>query len=229
MRLTLGLAVMLVATIASAEDAEGPAPPTAATPSSPQAFRKKPPDPMLGRIEGDVSVGAALGATFAPRSPRLALDLRARYLSTAGAFATYEDAGSFSFAANPSRVFSFGIEVRPLFLPRAFGGYDFGGNRWDLLVDSFAFEVGVAWVEPTGGTFTKAPGAKLGLGFEVPLMKRATGLFLATRGGALWSGEALTGTPVRDASDRSLYLFVGLAWHQTFVSGFVDSGDAAPE
>lgn len=215
--LTVLLGALLFPLAVAAEEAPSP------------TWRKKPPDPMLGRVDGDLSLGAALGATFAPRAPRLTLDVRARYLSTAGAFFTYEDATSFSLASAPGRVVSFGIEVRPLFLPRVFSGNDFGGNRLDLFIDSFAFDVGVAFLEPPGGTMTTTPAAKLGLGIEFPVFKKASGLFLVARGGALFSGQALSSIPVRDANDRSIYGFLGIAWHQLFSSGLIDAGDSAPE
>jgi len=216
-RIAILLSVLLGSAIAVADE---PPPPK---------WKKKPPDPMLGRIDGDLSLGAALGATFAPRSPRLTLDVRARYLSTAGAFVTYEDATSFSLSSAPSRVVSFGVEMRPLFLPRVFTGRDFGGNRLDLFVDSFAFELGVAFLERPGSAMTTTPAAKLGIGMEFPLFSKASGLFISAHGGALVSGQALSSAPVKDANDRSLYGFVGIAWHQVFASGLIDAGDTAPE
>ena len=75
-------------------------------------------DASDGRIDGDLAVAVGAGATFGPRDPRAALDLRFRYLWTVGAFATYEDGPLVGAAAEPRRVFATGLELRPLFIAR---------------------------------------------------------------------------------------------------------------
>src|SRR4051812_328642 len=73
------------------------------------------PDTAYGRIDGDVSASGAIGTTFGARGPRAALDLRLRYLWTAGVFVTYEDGPLLGSAAEPRRALATGIELRPLF------------------------------------------------------------------------------------------------------------------
>src|SRR4051812_22937377 len=85
-------------------------------------------DTSHGRIDGDLSASAGLGATFGPRGPRAAADLRLRYLWTAGIYVTYEDGPLFGSAAEPRRVFGTGLELRPLFLARWLQGLDSGNG-----------------------------------------------------------------------------------------------------
>src|SRR3954454_20003909 len=93
------------------------------------------PDTSHGRIDGDLSASLGAGASFGPRGPRGAADLRLRYLWTAGLFATYEDGPLFSSSAEPRRALATGIELRPLFLVRWLQGYDSGNAYVDLTLD----------------------------------------------------------------------------------------------
>jgi hypothetical protein len=186
------------------------------------------PDTSYGRIDGDFSASAGVGATFGPRSPRAAVDLRLRYLWTAGLFVTYEDGPLVGSSSDPRRAFAAGIELRPLFLFRWLQGHELGNARLDLAIDSFALELGPVFVEPQGASFKSRPGLQAGLGVQLPLLPNATGPVIGIHGGARWSDAALSGHSTDLPSDRSLYLLVTVAWQQVFGAHVVDLGDRAP-
>jgi hypothetical protein len=180
-----------------------------------------------GRVEGDVTLAAGVGAAFASPGPRVAAELRARYLETAGLFATYEDGAVFDSSADPRRLLAFGLELRPLFLFRWLRGHETQRARLDLLVDSFGLELGMTWPSAPGDGFTSHPGVEAGLGLEMPITADATGVWVALHGGLRWSDDAQATGPVR-SDDREAYLAVTLAWHQVVATHLVDVGDEAP-
>ena len=186
-------------------------------------------EPSYGRVEGDVTVVVGAGAAFASGGPRAAAELRARYLETAGLFATYEDAALVGSSADPRRMLAVGLELRPLFLYRWLDGHESHRARWDLMLDSFGLELGMIWsASPSPGDgFASHPGIEAGVGLELPIMPDATGLWLALHGGIRWSDDALASGPVHP-SDREAYLAVTLAWHQVLSTHLVDIGDQAP-
>jgi hypothetical protein len=185
-------------------------------------------DTSDGRIDGDLAVALGAGATFGPRSPRPAVDLRLRYLWTVGAFVTYEDGPLVGASAEPRRVLATGLELRPLFLARWFNGLEWGKPYADLTLDSLGLELGALFVQPEGGSFGAHPGLQAGIGFEVPIFPRATGPLVGFHGGVRWSGDALSAHPLQGPADRALYLAITLAWQQVFGSHIVDAGDRAP-
>lgn len=183
-------------------------------------------DESYGRIDGDISASAGVGATFAPRGPRAALDLRVRYLWTAGVFATYEDGSLFASGAEPRRALATGLELRPLFIARWLQGLEFGNGYLDLALDSVGLELGVAFLEPEGRGFGSKTGLQAGIGLQLPLLPRATGPMIGVHGGARWSDSALAGHDLEGPADRSLYLLVTFAWQQVFGGHVVDLGDS---
>lgn len=191
-------------------------------PSVASAEDKK--DTSYGRIDGDLAVVLGAGATFGPRAPRATIDARFRYLQTAGLFATYEDA--LGGSSQPKRVFATGVELRPLFLARWLQGWELGEPRADLTIDSFALELGAVFSEPEGRAFGSRPGLQAGIGVEVPIFPRASGLFLGFHGGARWSDRALSGAAApTDAQERALYLSVTVSWQQIFGAQIAGLGD----
>jgi hypothetical protein len=186
------------------------------------------PDTSDGRIDGDVSASAGVGATFGPRGPRAAADLRLRYLWTAGVFATYEDGPFFGSASEPKRAFATGLELRPLFLVRWLQGLETGNAYVDMTIDSFGLELGAVFAQPEGRPFGSKPGLQAGIGLQIPVLPNATGPVLGIHGGARWSDSALGGRAIEGPSDRALYLMVTIAWQQVFGAHVVDLGDRAP-
>lgn len=181
-------------------------------------------DDTYGRIEGDLSLLGGLGATFGPRAPRASAELRARYLGAAGLFASYEDALGLA-VTTPRRLFALGLEGRPAFLGRWLLGKETGVAFLDLVVDSVGIDLGVVFAQPSDKALSPRPGFESGLGLEIPLFGRASGLFLTTRGGVRWSHLGLAGSTPGGADDRALYGQIGLAWQEVFIAHLVDLGD----
>jgi hypothetical protein len=183
-------------------------------------------DTTYGRIDGDLGLVFGAGATFGPRAPRATLDVRVRYLDTAGIFTSYED-GIVANGSDPRRVFAAGFEIRPLFLARWLVGRELGRARLDLLLDSFGLELGTFFEQPSGGSFDAAPGLQAGIGLEVPILAQARGPWIAFHGGARWSDASLEGQAIATPQDRALFLSVTLAYHQVVAAHLVDFRDTA--
>src|SRR5215472_6116672 len=142
-------------------------------------------DPSYGRIDGDLDLVVGAGAVVSPRGPRGEIDLRLRYLETAGVLATYEDAvGS---GAEPGRALTVGLEMRPLFFARWLRGQETQRAWLDLALDSIGLEMGAVFQEPSGRGFGSQRGLEVALGIELPLLARATGPWIGFRGGLRWS------------------------------------------
>jgi len=184
-------------------------------------------DTTYGRIDGDVGISVGAGATFGPNAPRATLDVRLRYLETAGVFLSYED-GLSATASDPRRVVAAGLELRPLFLARWLSGREWSVARLDLAFDSLGIEIGGFVAEPVGRAFVASPGFQASLGIEVPILPSANGPWIGLHGGARWSDEAVEGAPVMSAFDRSLFLTLTVAYHQVLGAHLVDVRDVAP-
>jgi hypothetical protein len=185
-------------------------------------------DTTYGRLDGDLGVDCGAGAIFGPSGPRGTLDVRLRYMDTAGVFSSYEDA-IVATGSDPRRVLTAGFEIRPLFLARWLVGRELGVPRLDLFLDSFGLELATFFEQPSGGPFSSAPGLQASLGLEVPFLARASGLWIAFHGGARWSDASLEGQPVAAPRDRALFLSVTLAYHQIFAAHIADLRDTAPQ
>jgi hypothetical protein len=186
-------------------------------------------DATYGRVEGDLTLVAGAGGVLASRGPRAEVELRLRYLESIGIFAAYEDGPLLSSQADPSRFVLAGAEVRPLFLFRWLKGHETSHPVLDLVLDSIGLELGAAFAQPPGMPFGSRPGVGVGLGFEVPMLGRASGPWLGLRGGLRWSEEAMATGTVRGADDRSVYAALTVAWHQVFAAHAADAGDEAPQ
>lgn len=184
-------------------------------------------DGSHGRFDGDLAIAVAAGATVGPRGPRATGDLRLRYLSTAGIFASYEDGAAIGSNVDPRRALALGLELRPLFFARWATDREVGSPRLDLFIDSFGLEFGVAFAQPEGARFGARPALQLGVGLELPIFPRASGPFVALHGGARWSDAVLSGGPTTGPSDRALYLTIAIGWQQLFGGDVVDLGDRA--
>ncbi|MDP9035455.1 MAG: hypothetical protein M3O50_11665 [Myxococcota bacterium] len=185
-------------------------------------------EPSYGRLDGDVTFVLEAGIAIGPRNPRGLGGARLRYLDTAGWFMTYEDAGFVGAESAPQRVLATGCEMRPLFLFRWLRDYETKRPFFDLVVDSIGIELGAAFAQRAGSSFSSRPELQAGLGFEVPLSASGTGFWLDVHGGMRWSGDALEQRAIRTADDRAAYLAITLAWHQFFPAHVVDTGDVLP-
>jgi hypothetical protein len=184
-------------------------------------------DTTYGRVDGDLGVSIGAGATFGPSAPRAAADVRFRYLDTAGLFGFYED-GLSATSSDPRRLFGLGFEVRPLFLGRWLVGSEIGVSWLDLFIDSLGLELGTFFEEPIDGALESRPGVQVSLGLEVPLMGRASGLFIGLHGGGRFTHAALEGENSDSPEGRSGFLTITLEYHQIFAAHLVDARDTAP-
>ena len=186
-------------------------------------------DPTYGRISGDVCLAAGAGATIASQGARPEGELRVRYLDAVGAFATYEDAVLSSASSDPRRVLSGGFELRPLFLYRWLRGLETRHGYFDLTIDSVGLELGAFLSAPPKSPTDFRPGFQLGLGLEVPVQAKATGLWVGLHGGIRWADQPLPVALVGGPDAREAYLTITLAWHQVVRTHIVDFSDSRPE
>lgn len=182
-------------------------------------------DATYGRFDGNLGIAGAGAVTAGARGPRIGADLRLRYLSTAGLFASYEDGALIGSEAAPQRLLAVGAEVRPLFLGRWATGLELGRPRINLLIDSFALELGVFFSQPEHRGFGSRAGLSAGLGLELPFFRTASGPFVGLHAGARFSEDSLSGGPLNGPNDRALFLTVALGWQQIVGSRVVDLGD----
>jgi hypothetical protein len=180
-------------------------------------------DTSYGRLAGDSAFAFSLGAAADVRGVRGVVDLRYRYLQTAGLFVTYEE--GFGAGSEPLRLLLAGLELRPLFLGRYLEGYEIGVPRLDLLIDSIGFELGAFVAQPALGGFGDSAGLSFGLGLEIPFLPRASGPFLAVRAALRWSREALSAADPTSVDVEAFVVTVALGWQQTFGAHVVDVGD----
>ena len=161
-------------------------------------------DAAYGRLNGDVAIAASAGVAAGASKPRFDGDLRLRYLQTAGLFGTVE--------GGDGSVLATGIELRPLFVSRSALGRELGYPRLDMLIDSAAIEVGVAFLHPGS---TRAFHA--GLGLEVPFFRTATGPFLGVHTGLRWTEASLAGNGAGAG-----FVALSFGWQQIFTGHLVD-------
>ena len=181
-------------------------------------------DGLYGRFDGDVDLRVHAGAAFASGGPALAAQLSAVYLSTAGIYLHYTDALG-SEAPQVTRSLSAGVHLQPLFLARLAVGAERGPAFMDLLVDSFAFELGAVWSAPRRMGWDDQPGLEAALALALPIVPRASGPYLGLRGALRWRpvdfSQGAPGTFV----DRGAVLSLTLGWHQVLRTHLVDRGD----
>ena len=108
-------------------------------------------------------------------------------------------------------------------LDRRQSGLERGPAILDLALDSIAFDLGLIWPAGRDGSIDERPGMEAALGFEVPLLGKASGPFIGTRGALRWRATELAG---HDDDGLKPALFVTLSWHQVVDANIVDVGDA---
>lgn len=185
-------------------------------------------DGIYGRLDADLELRIHAGAAFAAGGPGLAASLSAVYVSTAGIYAHYTDAVG-TDAPRVTRSIATGVHLQPFFMARALTNLEHGPAFVDLLVDSFAFEVGAFWAQPRGGTLTSRPGLELALDLGLPLIGRASGPFLGVRTALRWGPDDFVAGSKGGVIDRGAVLSLTLGWHQGVRTHLVDAGDARVE
>jgi hypothetical protein len=196
--LLLGLVCCSVARPATAQERGDVGRPHAPSPGS---------DGVYGRLDGSVDLGLGAGAELEAGEARTALRASGHFLSTAGAYLRYED-GFGSNEERPARALSFGIDVRPLFLPRFALDLEQGPALVDLTLDSLSLNAGAYFAEPQHDSFGHERGFDLGLGFGVPLCGEARGLWL----------EARAERRFADRGEHAWLFSLGLAYHTLILS-----------
>jgi hypothetical protein len=181
-------------------------------------------DGLYGRFDGDLDLRAHAGVAFASGGPAFAAQLTAVYLSTAGIYVHYTDALG-SGAPQVTRSLAAGVHLQPLFLGRLAIDAERGPAFVDLLVDSFAFELGAVWSAPRAMGWDETPGLEAALALAVPIVPRASGPYLGLRGALRWRPADFVAGPPSTAADRGAVLSLTLGWHQVLRTHLVDGGD----
>jgi len=146
-------------------------------------------DGVYGRLDNSLDLGFAAGAELEAGEPRAALRLSGHYLSTAGVYVRYSDAFG-AEGERPLRTLSFGVDLKPLFLPRFAQDTEHGPALLDLSLDSLSLNSGIYFAEPRTGSFAAERGFDLGIGLGVPLLAEAAGPWLEGRAERRFADEA---------------------------------------
>ncbi len=197
-------------------------------------------DGAYGRLAGDLGLSLELGVSEAlggeaVAGESLAVRTAAIYLHTVGLAAQYNDALGAEVAPLARSVVGT-LELRPLFLGRFAQDMERGPAHLDLFVDSFALGLGVYaswWREALCGGAASCTdhGMELALGFELPLLPRASSPFLALRGALRWSlldpAPFDSALPERPRTTGMLTLTLG--YRHLFEVHLVDASDTLPK
>jgi hypothetical protein len=164
-------------------------------------------DGVYGRLDGSVDIGLAAGVELEAAEPRAALRVSGHYLWSAGAYLRYAD-GFGSNDERPLRAVSFGVDVRPLFLPRFGLDLQHGPALLDLTLDSLSLSAGAYLAQPDAADFADERGFDLGLGFGVPVLAEANGPWL----------EARAERRFADHGDNAWLFTLSLSYHALILS-----------
>ena len=200
-------------------------------------------DGAYGRLDGDLSVSIEAGISEAfgaepHRGEALATRAGLVYLQTVGIAVHYDE--GLGVEALPMRRAVAGIvELRPLFWGRFSENMEQGPAFLDLFVDSFGIAVGMfgAWPQErfcggpggaSGCPDCACPdyGMQAGLGFELPLLPRASAPFIGLRGAMRWSLRERSAA--FDAPPVSGLLTLTLGYRHLFEAHLVDAADRLP-
>lgn len=161
-------------------------------------------DGVYGRFDGDLALAAGAGAEFEGTAGRLLLGATVHYYWMAGVYGTYRDAlDSSPGGLSARRVGSFGVDVRPLFIPRWSYGWQSGPATLDLLLDSISLSAGAYFASVPDGEQASRRGFEVGLGAGLPLMGQASGPWLSAR--YAWRYP--------EAGDATGSVWLLLSWH----------------
>jgi hypothetical protein len=140
-------------------------------------------DGVWGRFDGDLDLGLGAGARFDAISERFSLGSRlsAHYFWLAGGYVEYADALGQDETAG--RSLGFGVDLRPLFVPRWSQDMQRGGAFFNLMLDSISLGLGAYYAQPEAGSFGDERGFSASLGLGLPLAAYAVGPWLELRGG----------------------------------------------
>lgn len=139
-------------------------------------------DGAYGRFDGDLDLGLGVGPTltFADGDAGVGVRGIARWYSTVGLYALYDETLESERAL--ARRTGFGVELTPLFLLRWQRALESGPPVLDLALDSLAVGFGASFATPQGHAFGSHRSLDATLGFGVPLTASAPGPWLEFRG-----------------------------------------------
>jgi len=202
-------------------------------------------DGAYGRLAGDLSLSVEAGVSEALgadpyRGEALSSRLGMFYVQTVGIAVQYDE--GLGIEALPLRRAVAGVvELRPLFWGRFSENMEQGPATLDLLLDSFALNVGIfgAWPRsrfcssladdgaPVAGT-TQCPdyGMQTGIGFELPLLPRASAPFIGLRAAMRWSLRDRSAA--FDTPPVSGLLTLTIGYRHLFETHLVDAADRMP-
>ena len=163
-------------------------------------------DGVYGRFDNPFDLGLHAGAEIDESGAAGAARGTLHYFSMAGIYAGYSDAFG-GDALDGSRVLSFGVDLRPAFIPRWSKNWEQGSNFLDLAVDSISLGVGAYFRTPRDGSFGERRGFELSLGFGLPLIGKAAGPWIGARSLFRWEETAGGG------SAGTASLLATLGWH----------------
>ncbi|MEM9188164.1 MAG: hypothetical protein AAGF12_03255 [Myxococcota bacterium] len=174
-------------------------------------------DGLYQRFDGDVMLSAAVGGGVrvdGEPDPVASLELRARYLDTAGFVVAADYFGDLAL--------TFAVDLRPLFLPLFFTNQSTGSEFVDLLLQSIGIEIGASFlpIGTDGGV-----GLAIGAGIDVPVVlpsSFANGIFARLAVRHVRAAGSDPGGPQADVSAWSFMLLIS-------VQGIVDLGLASRE
>ncbi len=167
-------------------------------------------DGVYGRFDGDLDLGVGAGAAYLTGPGRFGFSgrLSAHYFAVAGVYVDYWDA--LDGGASTRRALGFGVDVRPLFIPRWSTNRQIGRPFVDLTLDSISLGLGAFFAQPNDESFGDERGFEASLGFGVPLLARADGPWLELRGALEWPNSS-------DVREKALLL---LTFHFFTLSPF---------
>jgi hypothetical protein len=148
---------------------------------------------VYGRFDGLYDVSLEMGGAFDENTPSAAFLGSVHYMFMAGVYTEYEDA--FGGGATSARTVSFGVDVRPAFIPRWSNNLEVGSSVVDLVIDSISLGAGAYFREPPRRPFGDRRGLEMSLGFGVPLLGKVEGPWFGARGLLRWDDPGSASAP----------------------------------
>jgi hypothetical protein len=142
-------------------------------------------DGVYGRFDSPFDLGVHAGAEIDDAGAAGAARVSLHYFFMAGIYAGYADAFG-GDALDGSRVLSFGVDVRPAFIPRWSKNWEQGSGFLDLAIDSISLGIGAYFRTPRHGSFGEGRGFEASLGFGLPLAGKAAGPWIGARSLFRW-------------------------------------------
>jgi len=164
-------------------------------------------DGVYGRFDGLFDVGLEVGASFDSSATSGAAVASLHYMFMAGVYVGYADAFG-GDDARSLRTLSFGVDLRPAFIPRWSNNLQVGNSLTDLVIDSISLGAGGYFRTPRGRSFGDVRGLELSLGVGVPLTGTVDGPWFGARGALRWDDPG-----AHDAPSAEVVGLATLGWH----------------